>query len=48
MNIILENTVCLNTGDAAIMLAIREVLRKTFGDDVSLTVFDVPVHLGTV
>src|SRR4051794_11653863 len=40
MNIIIENTVCLNTGDAAIMLAIRKVLREAYGDDLSLTVFD--------
>jgi colanic acid/amylovoran biosynthesis protein len=40
MNIVIENTVCLNTGDAAIMLAIRKVLQEAFGDGVSLTVFD--------
>lgn len=40
MNIIIENAVCLNTGDAAIMLAIRKVLRETFGENITLTVFD--------
>jgi colanic acid/amylovoran biosynthesis protein len=40
MRIIIENTVCLNAGDAAIMLAIMKILRESFGDDVEFTVFD--------
>ncbi|MDX8477179.1 polysaccharide pyruvyl transferase family protein [Mesorhizobium sp. VK24D] len=40
MKIIVENTVCLNTGDAAILLAIRHILRTVAGDGLKLFVFD--------
>ena len=33
MKIVVENTVCLNTGDAAILLAIRHILKAVVGDD---------------
>ncbi len=40
MKIIVENTVCLNTGDAAILLAIRHILRNVWGEDLHFQVFD--------
>ncbi|RCS22210.1 colanic acid biosynthesis glycosyl transferase [Phyllobacterium salinisoli] len=40
MKIIIENTVCLNTGDAAILLAIRHILKSTWGEDLRFMVFD--------
>ncbi|MBB2696648.1 polysaccharide pyruvyl transferase [Rhizobium phaseoli] len=40
MLILIENTVCLNAGDAAIMLAIMRILRRTFGEQVEFVVFD--------
>ncbi|MEK1891395.1 MAG: polysaccharide pyruvyl transferase family protein [Phyllobacterium sp.] len=40
MKIIVENTVCLNTGDAAILLAIRHIVRKVAGEDLRFYVFD--------
>ncbi|MEK1850863.1 MAG: polysaccharide pyruvyl transferase family protein [Phyllobacterium sp.] len=40
MKIIVENTVCLNTGDAAILLAIRHILRTVWGKDLRFQVFD--------
>ncbi|MDX8453268.1 polysaccharide pyruvyl transferase family protein [Mesorhizobium sp. VK9D] len=40
MKVVIENTVCLNTGDAAILLAIRHILRSIAGDDVKFLVFD--------
>ncbi|CAN7148609.1 polysaccharide pyruvyl transferase family protein [Phyllobacterium sp. LjRoot231] len=40
MKIIVENTVCLNTGDAAILLAIRHILRTIWGEDLRFQVFD--------
>jgi colanic acid/amylovoran biosynthesis protein len=40
MKIIVENTVCLNTGDAAILLAIRHILRTVWGEDLQFQVFD--------
>ncbi|RCW87395.1 polysaccharide pyruvyl transferase family protein [Phyllobacterium bourgognense] len=40
MKIIVENTVCLNTGDAAILLAIRHILRNVWGEDLRFQVFD--------
>ncbi|PRD44711.1 colanic acid biosynthesis glycosyl transferase [Phyllobacterium phragmitis] len=40
MKIIVENTVCLNTGDAAILLAIRHILRSTWGENLRFLVFD--------
>ncbi|QPB24666.1 polysaccharide pyruvyl transferase family protein [Rhizobium sp. 007] len=40
MKVIIENTVCLNTGDAAILMAIRHILRSAFGHDLKFLVFD--------
>ncbi|TGS12873.1 colanic acid biosynthesis glycosyl transferase [Mesorhizobium sp. M2E.F.Ca.ET.209.01.1.1] len=40
MKVVIENTVCLNTGDAAILLAIRHILRSVVGSDVRFLVFD--------
>jgi len=40
MKVVVENTVCLNTGDAAILLAIRHILKSIAGDDVQFFVFD--------
>lgn len=40
MRVLLINAVTLNGGDAAIMLAIREQLRRAFGADVELVVAD--------
>ncbi|TPI49162.1 polysaccharide pyruvyl transferase family protein [Mesorhizobium sp. B2-9-1] len=40
MKVVIENTVCLNTGDAAILLAIRHILRSIVGGDVQFLVFD--------
>jgi colanic acid/amylovoran biosynthesis protein len=40
MKIVVENTVCLNTGDAAILLAIRHVFQSIVQSDVWLFVFD--------
>ncbi|TIT86435.1 MAG: hypothetical protein E5W59_23080, partial [Mesorhizobium sp.] len=40
MNIVVENTVCLNTGDAAILLAIRHILKAVVGDEPRFFVFD--------
>lgn len=40
MKVIIENTVCLNTGDAAILMAIRHILRTAFGNDLKFIVFD--------
>ncbi|TGQ96535.1 hypothetical protein EN846_33590, partial [Mesorhizobium sp. M4B.F.Ca.ET.203.01.1.1] len=40
MKVVIENTVCLNTGDAAILLAIRHILRSIAGGDVRFLVFD--------
>ncbi|WP_018426038.1 polysaccharide pyruvyl transferase family protein [Hoeflea sp. 108] len=38
--IIVENTVCLNTGDAAILLAIRHILKAATDDQLQFHVFD--------
>src|SRR5882724_10530380 len=40
MKIVVENTVCLNTGDAAILLAIRHILKAVVGDAPHFFVFD--------
>lgn len=40
MKIAVENTVCLNTGDAAILLAIRHILKTVAQGDVDFFVFD--------
>lgn len=40
MKILITNTVALNTGDAAILLGIKEILRITFGEDVDIIVYD--------
>ncbi|PWK75808.1 polysaccharide pyruvyl transferase family protein [Aminobacter sp. AP02] len=38
--IIVENTVCLNTGDAAILLAIRHILTSAYSGEIQFQVFD--------
>jgi len=40
MHVIIENTVALNTGDAAILVAIIDIVRETFGPDTRISVFD--------
>ncbi len=40
MHVIIENTVALNTGDAAILVAIIDIVRETFGADTRVSVFD--------
>ncbi len=40
MKFIIENTVCLNTGDAAILLAIRHILKHVFDEPLEIHVFD--------
>ncbi|WEX90267.1 polysaccharide pyruvyl transferase family protein [Sinorhizobium garamanticum] len=40
MKVVVENTVCLNTGDAAILFAIRHILRSILGEKVEFLVFD--------
>lgn len=40
MKIIITNTVCLNTGDAAILFGIVKILKRVFGDDVDLRIYD--------
>ncbi|MCA1404291.1 polysaccharide pyruvyl transferase family protein [Ensifer sp. IC3342] len=40
MKVVVENTVCLNTGDAAILFAIRHILRSILGENVEFLVFD--------
>jgi colanic acid/amylovoran biosynthesis protein len=40
MKIVVENTVCLNTGDAAILLAIRHILKAVAGSDPRFFIFD--------
>lgn len=40
MKVVVENTVCLNTGDAAILLAIRHILKALLGDSAEFLVFD--------
>lgn len=38
--IVVENTVCLNTGDAAILLAIRHILKSAYSGALQFHVFD--------
>lgn len=38
--VVVENTVCLNTGDAAILLAIRHILKSAYGGPMQFQVFD--------
>lgn len=38
--VIVENTVCLNTGDAAILLAIRHILKAAYAGELRFQVFD--------
>jgi colanic acid/amylovoran biosynthesis protein len=38
--VIVENTVCLNTGDAAILLAIRHILKSAYPGELRFQVFD--------
>ena len=40
MHVVVENTVCLNTGDAAILIAIRKILEKALGKQTKIYVFD--------
>ncbi|UCI07717.1 polysaccharide pyruvyl transferase family protein [Mesorhizobium sp. B1-1-8] len=40
MRIVIENTVCLNTGDAAILLAICHIFQSVAGGDTQFFVFD--------
>ena len=40
MHVIIENTVALNTGDAAILVAIIDIVQETFGADTRISVFD--------
>ncbi|MBB3351024.1 colanic acid/amylovoran biosynthesis protein [Rhizobium sp. BK049] len=40
MKVIVENTVCLNAGDAAILIAIMRIIGRTLGKDVEFHVFD--------
>ncbi|MBP1884207.1 polysaccharide pyruvyl transferase family protein [Sinorhizobium mexicanum] len=40
MKVVVENTVCLNTGDAAILFAIRHILKSILGEKVEFLVFD--------
>ena len=40
MLIAIENTVCLNAGDAAILLALMRELRSAFGKATRFVVFD--------
>ncbi|MCS3626923.1 colanic acid/amylovoran biosynthesis protein [Salinibacter ruber] len=40
VKVVVSNTVALNGGDAAILLALRHVLKKHLGDRLDLTVFD--------
>ncbi|WP_085028555.1 polysaccharide pyruvyl transferase family protein [Ensifer aridi] len=40
MKVVVENTVCLNTGDAAILLAIRHILKSVVKDKLEFLVFD--------
>ncbi|HUP48548.1 MAG TPA: polysaccharide pyruvyl transferase family protein [Thermoanaerobaculia bacterium] len=40
MHVVILNTVVLNCGDAAILKAEIEILRRVFGTDVELTVYD--------
>ena len=40
MHVVVENTVCLNTGDAAILIAIKEILARALGKETTIYVFD--------
>ena len=40
MHVVVENTVCLNTGDAAILIAIKEILARALGGETKIYVFD--------
>ena len=40
MKIIITNTVVLNTGDAAILLGILNILRNTFGEETEFIIYD--------
>lgn len=40
MHVVVENTVCLNTGDAAILIAIRKIIRQVLGEGTRIYVFD--------
>jgi colanic acid/amylovoran biosynthesis protein len=40
MHVVVENTVCLNTGDAAILIAIGKIIRQVLGEGTRIYVFD--------
>jgi colanic acid/amylovoran biosynthesis protein len=40
MHVVVENTVCLNTGDAAILLAIKKILEAVYGEGIKIYAFD--------
>ena len=40
MHVVIDNTVALNTGDAAILVAIVDIVRETFGPDTRFSVLD--------
>jgi colanic acid/amylovoran biosynthesis protein len=40
MHVVVENTVCLNTGDAAILIAIRKIIHQALGAGTRIYVFD--------
>jgi colanic acid/amylovoran biosynthesis protein len=40
MHVVVENTVCLNTGDAAILIAIRKIIHLALGAGTRIYVFD--------
>ncbi|HWK65195.1 MAG TPA: polysaccharide pyruvyl transferase family protein [Rhizobiaceae bacterium] len=40
MHVVVENTVCLNTGDAAILLAIKKILEAVYGEGIRIYAFD--------
>lgn len=47
MKVVIENTVCLNAGDAAILIAIMKILRRQFGQEISFDVFDSQPEIAT-
>ncbi|MGB8700467.1 MAG: polysaccharide pyruvyl transferase family protein [Thermosynechococcaceae cyanobacterium] len=40
MKILITNTVALNVGDAAILLSLIKILKISFGDEISITIYD--------
>jgi len=43
-NVLITNAIALNGGDAAILQATIAILKRRFGDDVSITVHDMAAH----